>query len=61
MPQIVHMQSQKKKWDEPGVPLHRHSHWNWHSGGTTQFKTTLDPTEVTCKMCLGMLAKQSEK
>lgn len=61
MSQIIHMQSTKKRWDGPGVPLHRHSHWNWHSGGTTQFTTTLDPKHVTCKMCLQMLEKQSAK
>jgi hypothetical protein len=58
MPQVIHMQSQVKKSDGPGIPLHRHSKWNWHNGPGTEFKTTLDPTEVTCKTCLQMLSKQ---
>jgi len=54
-PQIVHMQSERK-YDGPGVPIHRL--WTkWHND--LQFKTTLNQSEVTCKMCLRMLEKQS--
>jgi hypothetical protein len=57
MPQIVHIQSERK-YDGPGTPIHRL--WTkWH--GDPEFKTTTDPKEVTCKTCLRMLSKQSTK
>jgi hypothetical protein len=53
MPEIVHMQSDRK-YDGPGTPIHRL--WTkWH--GDPRFKTTTDSTQVTCKMCLRMLSK----
>lgn len=57
MPTVIHMQSTEKPQDGPGVPLHRYSKHNWHSGGGNQFTTTTDPKKVTCKMCLRMLSK----
>jgi hypothetical protein len=54
MPQIVHMQSDRK-YDGPGTPIHRL--WTkWH--GDPQFKTTTNQTEVTCKVCRRMLERQ---